>query len=282
MLEQIRAENEQLIAIVNSLLLLARADTGQMMLDLLEVDLSDIALACVERLLPLAHRSRVALATGDLPEVLARGDARYLGQMLTNLNAIKYTGGVGRRVHIDLVCEQHLGIVRVQEDGPGIAEEHLPYLFERFYRVDKARSPRQKSAMPGGSGPGRSIVQWIAQAHSGEVRVESRPSSCSLFAVRLPLARDAEQTRGWQHGAFSGWRANSSLPGCLQRCTQASPCAGSPGLATERARRTKPWLVLARILGLPGPVCAYADGDEICACALCLETLTLGSVPFSG
>lgn len=194
-LEQIRAENEQMIAIVNSLLLLARADTGQMMLDLQVVDLSDIALACVERLLPLAQRSRVALATGDLPEVLVRGDPRYLGQLLANLieNAIKYTSGVGKRVHIELACEQGgRGVVRVQDDGPGISQEHLPYLFERFYRVDRARSPRQKEAVPGdetpgGSGLGLSIVQWIAQAHGGEVCVESYPSSGSLFVVFLPL-----------------------------------------------------------------------------------------------
>jgi signal transduction histidine kinase len=106
-LEQIRAENEQMIAMVNSLLLLARADTGQMTLDLQVVDLSDLALGGVERLLPLAKASQVALATGDLPEVLVQGDPQYLGQMLTNLieNAIKYTSGVGGRVHIELACE---------------------------------------------------------------------------------------------------------------------------------------------------------------------------------
>src|SRR3989440_4629598 len=107
-LEQIQAENEQMAAIVNSLLLLARADTGQVTLDLQEVDLSDIALASVERLLPLARRSQMTLATGDLPEVLVRGDPQYLGQMLTNLieNGIKYSSGIGKRVSVELACEQ--------------------------------------------------------------------------------------------------------------------------------------------------------------------------------
>ncbi len=203
-LEQIQAENEQMTAIVNSLLLLARADTGQMALDMQEVDLSDLALACVERLLPLARRSQVTLATGDLPEVLVRGDPQYLGQMLTNLieNAIKYTSGIGKRVHVELVCEQgRRGIVRVRDDGPGISEEHLPFLFERFYRVDKARSHRQQGSTTrggpereraGGSGLGLSIVQWIAQAHGGDVRVESCPGKGSLFEVRLPLLKSAE------------------------------------------------------------------------------------------
>jgi signal transduction histidine kinase len=204
-LEQIQAENEQMAAIVNSLLLLARADTGQMTLDLQEVDLSDIALASVERLLPLARRSQVTLATGDLPEVLVRGDPQYLGQMLTNLieNGIKYTSGSGKRVHIELACEGECwGIVRVQDDGPGISDEHLPYLFERFYRVDKARSRKQKGseqnsqpgqAEPGGTGLGLSIVQWIVQAHHGEIRVESKIGAGSLFEVRLPLLSEAKE-----------------------------------------------------------------------------------------
>ncbi|TMC82447.1 MAG: HAMP domain-containing protein, partial [Chloroflexi bacterium] len=134
-LEQIQAENEQMAAIVNSLLLLARADTGQVTLDLQEVDLSDIALASVERLLPLARQSQVTLATGDLPEVLVRGDPQYLGQVVANLieNGIKYTSGTGTRVYVELACEkERWGIVRVQDDGPGISEDHLPSLFERF------------------------------------------------------------------------------------------------------------------------------------------------------
>src|SRR5437764_5053167 len=204
-LEQIQAETEQMTTMVNSLLLIARADTGQMTLDLQEVDLSDIALASVERLLPLARQSQITLATGDLPEVLVRGDPQYLGQMLTNLieNGIKYTSGIGKRVYIELANEQkRWGVVRVLDDGPGISEEHLPSLFERFYRVDKARSRRQKGLVqssmsdheePGGSGLGLSIVQWIVQAHGGEIRVESKIGAGTLFEVRLPLLNMAEE-----------------------------------------------------------------------------------------
>ena len=204
-LEHIQAENEQMTAIVNSLLLLARADTGQVTLDLQEVDLSDIALASVERLLPLARQSQLRMATGDLPEVLVLGDPQYLGQMLTNLieNGIKYTSGIGKRVYVELACEQkRWGVVRVQDDGPGISEEHLPSLFERFYRVDKARSRKQKEPVqsskpdygkPGGSGLGLSIVQWIVQAHGGEIRVESKIGAGSLFEVRIPLLSTVKQ-----------------------------------------------------------------------------------------
>jgi signal transduction histidine kinase len=207
-LEQIQTENRRLIAMVNSLLLLARADTGQTMLELQVVDLSDLALEAVERLLPLARQSRIALATGDLPEAPVRGDPRYLGQMLTNLieNAIKYSSGVGKRVHVELACEQERwAVIRVQDDGPGMSEEYLPYLFERFYRVDKARSRRdghtsgrsntREAEEPGGSGLGLAIVQWIVQAHGGKVRVESAIGAGSLFEVHLPRLDDQSMTK---------------------------------------------------------------------------------------
>jgi heavy metal sensor kinase len=191
-LEQIQAENEQMTVIVNSLLLLARADTGQITLHREEVDLSDIALASVERLLPLAQQHHINLATGELPELLVMGDPHYLSRMLMNLveNAIKYTSGVGKRVHVELACQDgRWGVIRVQDDGPGIAEEHLPYLFDRFYRVDKARARKQPTdgEEPGGTGLGLAIVQWIVQAHCGEVRVESSIGEGSLFEVRFPL-----------------------------------------------------------------------------------------------
>lgn len=199
-LEWIQNENEQMAAIVNSLLLLARADTGQIALHLQEVDLSDIALASVERLLPLARQSGIMLATGDLPELLVNGDQEYLSRMMLNLveNAIKYTRGKGTRVHVELAEKPgRWGIIRVQDDGPGIAEEHLPYLFDRFYRVDRARSHNKQGTLtdiaceeqPGGTGLGLSIVQWIVQAHGGEVQVESKMGKGSTFEVRLPLCK---------------------------------------------------------------------------------------------
>lgn len=199
-LEQIRTENEQMGTIVNDLLLLARADTGQIILHREILDLSDLTLTDVERLLPLARQSQIKLATGNLPELLISGDAHHLSRMLTNLleNAIKYTRGVGKRVYIELACEQpHWGVIRIQDDGPGIAPEHLPYLFDRFYRVDKARARKRQNTTtptddePGGTGLGLSIAQWVAQAHGGIIHVESTVGSGTLFEIRLPLFKEA-------------------------------------------------------------------------------------------
>ena len=84
--------------------------------------------------------------------------------------------------------------VRVSDNGPGIASEHLPHLFDRFYRVDKARARLEENGSPydiesGGSGLGLSIVQWVAQAHGGDISVQSEVGVGSVFEVRLPLVR---------------------------------------------------------------------------------------------
>ena len=182
----IRSENEFMSHLVNDLLTLARMDAGQMALEKTPLDLSDLALEAVERLAQLAERKNVRLETGDLPEALISGDRRYLLQMLSNLveNGIKYTGGEARRVHVETGLEGDSAWVRVSDSGPGIPPEHLPQLFERFYRVDQARS-RAAEDESAGSGLGLSIVQWIAAAHGGEVRVESAPGVGTTFEVRF-------------------------------------------------------------------------------------------------
>ena len=199
-LELVQTENTRMSSIVNNLLLLARADSGQIILHTQTVDLSDIALASIERLLPLAQKNKIVLATGNLPELLIQGDQHYLEQVMVNIveNAIKYTSGIGQRVFVELVEECGWGVIRVQDDGPGIAEEHLPYLFDRFYRVDRARSHNEqqdgysdleKDDEVGGTGLGLSLVQWIVLAHGGKVFVESEADKGSVFEVRFPLLK---------------------------------------------------------------------------------------------
>ena len=191
----IRSENEFMTGLVNDLLTLARMDAGQTAIEKTPVDLSDVVVETVERLTPLAARKEVRLETGDLPEVHILGDRQYLIQMVSNLveNGIKYTDGQEKCVHIETGTTDGTAWVRVSDTGPGIAAEHLPHLFDRFYRIDKSRTRPSdgdgdgdgQAEAPGGSGLGLSIVQWIAQVHGGEVRVESTVGVGTTFEARF-------------------------------------------------------------------------------------------------
>jgi signal transduction histidine kinase len=154
----------------------------------------------IERLAPLAAARQVTLAAGDLPEVIISGDRPALIQMLTNLveNGIKYSAGVdAARVIISVGSRvegrREIAFVRVSDNGPGIAPENVSRLFDRFYQVDSARS-RGESEENGseqassGSGLGLSIAQWIARAHHGDIRVESRPGEGTSFEVWMEMA----------------------------------------------------------------------------------------------
>lgn len=191
----IQAETNHMSRLVNDLLLLARADIEQTTLTPTEVDMSDVALEVVERLAPLAQQRGIELVFGELPELCVRGDRLLLTLMVTNVidNALKYTAGVGDRVQIgaDVVRrEKHnWGRIWIEDNGPGIADEHQIHLFERFYRVDVARH-REEDETTGGSGLGLAIVQWIAQLHQGEVHLGSTVGCGSCFELWLPLLRD--------------------------------------------------------------------------------------------
>jgi signal transduction histidine kinase len=203
-LRVIQSENEFMTRLVNNLLMLSRMDAGQTVLKMEELDLSDLALDVVERLAPIAKRNDVVLSTGDLPELKLFGDRQYLSQMITNLveNAIKYTQAPEKCVRIETgsrrAGQMDLGWLKVEDNGPGIPEESLPHLFDRFYQVDKARSrdsgngdnDTKQESDQSGSGLGLSIVQWIVKAHRGDVFVQSEEGKGTTFEITLPLMRD--------------------------------------------------------------------------------------------
>jgi signal transduction histidine kinase len=208
-LRVIQSENELMTRLVNNLLTLSRMDAGQAVFNFEELDLSDIALEVVERLIPLAERSGVDLTTGELLELKISADRQYLGQMIANLieNAIKYADGAEPRVRVRtglqrdaLDAPKGVGWISIEDNGPGIAPEHLPHIFDRFYQVDRARSHNAldlENAQPNGqatagSGLGLSIVQQIAEAHGGHVGVESELNQGSKFIVKLPLANSVQ------------------------------------------------------------------------------------------
>lgn len=200
-LKVIRSENQFMIQMVTNLLTLARMDAGQVVLHKQELDLSDVTLAVVERLAPLAMNEQVRLSVRDLPELIVMGDKQYLEQMLSNLveNAIKYSKGEDPRVQVETGSRDaergKQAWVRVVDNGPGIPPDDLPHLFDRFYQVDKSRT-RQDSETEAesqralsGTGLGLSIAQWIAQTHGGEIHIQSETGKGSVFEVLLPLVK---------------------------------------------------------------------------------------------
>lgn len=207
-LSVVQAENERMTHLVNNLLALSRMDAGQTELVREPLDLSDVTLEVVERLSPLAQEAGVHLFTGNLPELMVRGDRQFLGQMISNLveNGIKYARAGEPRVIVETGLDGRLpggqpaAVLRVRDNGPGIAPEHLGRIFDRFYQVDqaRARSPEQgesgekAGAVSSGSGLGLSIVQWIARAHGGEALATSEVGRGSEFSVRLPLISPGE------------------------------------------------------------------------------------------
>lgn len=193
-LQTVDAEGERMSRLVNDLMTLARMDSGQAIPQMEDVDLSDAAVEAVERMSPLADHQSIKLEIGEMPELPVRGDRQYLIQMVSNLieNGIKYSGA-NQTVKIETDSRRNgkgdLAVLRVSDTGPGIPPDHLPKLFDRFYRVDQARSRDvdEDSNSPTGSGLGLSIVASIVHMHDGEIHVDSKVNEGTTFEVTLPL-----------------------------------------------------------------------------------------------
>jgi two-component system phosphate regulon sensor histidine kinase PhoR len=183
-LKIIERNADRLDLLIQDLLTISALEAGRVKLDLQPVALRPVVEKVLGDLKPPADNKRVTLVN-QLPELTATADANRLEQVLANLvdNAIKYgrpqgTVTVGGRKAGDGMIE-----IFVQDDGPGIPPESLDRVFERFYRVDKARSREQ-----GGTGLGLSIVKHIVQNHGGTVRVESELGKGATFFFTLPRA----------------------------------------------------------------------------------------------
>lgn len=188
-LQIVDAEGRRMSRLVNDLMALARMDSGQTILQFEALDLRDIAREAMDRISSLAMEYGVRLEQRDLVPAPVYGDRQYLLQLVSNLleNGVKHSGS-GKTVWIDTTREGEWAILRVADNGPGIPEEHLGAIFDRFYRVDPSRSQNDNDlTSPSGSGLGLSIVAWIAHAHSGKVRVESKINEGTTFQVTLPL-----------------------------------------------------------------------------------------------
>lgn len=206
-LRDVAGEAERLGNLVSDLLILARADEGELPIDREPVRLDLLAADVAASVEPLAAERGIALHTEALAPATVVGDAARLIQVVMNLvdNALFYTDA-GGEVCISVAVSGSSARLEVRDTGIGIAPEDVPHIFERFYRADPVRS-----RMAGNSGLGLAIVDWVVRAHAGSVDVASQPGHGSTFAVTLPLAGPAARAEG------APTRDTSSVGGTAQR-----------------------------------------------------------------
>jgi len=183
-LRQILQEAERTTLLIEQLLELARADSGRGSLIMQPVDLPAVLRSVVSGWQQVAEARNLEFST-DIYKLDASvmGDATLLRRLADILldNAFKYTPSPGS-VRLALELREETAVITVQDSGAGIAQEDHEKIFERFYRVDKARSRGQ-----GGVGLGLAIAEWIVLQHRGAISVESRPGEGATFRAELPL-----------------------------------------------------------------------------------------------
>lgn len=193
-LQDIGEQADRLIRLSNDLLFMNRLEQTHLLLQQMErIDLKDFLGAVVEQIRPLATAKHITL-TEELPDNLTiKGDIDLLIRLFLNLldNAIKYTDKGS--VSIKAEPQSKIVSISISDTGLGIAAEHLPHLFERFYRVESDRTRGFGDDGVGGAGLGLALAQEIARAHKGIIQVTSAPGVGTTFIVKLPLhARQPE------------------------------------------------------------------------------------------
>ena len=183
-LTDVNKEIDRLNRIVSDLLTLVNIDSGAMKLNLSDLDISGLLQEQVKRLSPLARENGIELECTAGGAIVVPGDPLKLQQVIYNVidNAIKYTPR-GGEVHCSVARSGRMAVIRIADTGEGIPEEDLPHIFDRFYRVDKARSRET-----GGTGLGLSIVKQIVMSHGGTITPESTLGKGTTFTIQLPLA----------------------------------------------------------------------------------------------
>ena len=173
---------ERLSSIVRALLLLSQSETGQLVLQKSGFDLAEAVRDVADQFQIPAEGEGVRLLAETPERLPVQADRIQIDRLLSNLlsNAIKYTPA-GGEVRVRLNAEPSHATLTVEDTGVGIAPEHLPHIFDRFYRVPSA-DPHK------GLGLGLSFVAWIVKAHGGIVHVESHPGQGTRFTISIPAA----------------------------------------------------------------------------------------------
>lgn len=191
-LSNINAEAVRLSSLIGDLLALARVDEGKTHIQQEPVRLDMLVDAVMINAQPLADERNITVQKQIPGSVTVQGDEARLVQMIMNLldNAINYTEP-GGSVTLQVSEEQQHVCLIVHDTGIGMAEEHLPHIFERFYRID----PAHTSLEGGSSGLGLAIVKWIVHAHGGSITVESTPGVGSTFTIHLPAGPSSAEIK---------------------------------------------------------------------------------------
>jgi heavy metal sensor kinase len=176
-------EVEWMSRIVENLLTLSRNDAGEFQLDIQPIYLAELLRNFFGECKSLAETKGIEVFLDKLQDIIIPGDETWLRQMLLNIidNAVKYTPNEGQ-IRLSLELDGSFAKIQIKDSGIGISQEDLPRIFDRFFRVDKARSREMC-----GSGLGLSIVQWIVKAHQGRIEVASKPGEGSCFMIWLPV-----------------------------------------------------------------------------------------------
>ncbi len=187
-LQSISAETRRLSHLISDLLALARGDEGQVQWEDEPVRLDWLVESVVASAQGLAHERGIQLSVQESEPITLIGDETRLIQVIMNLldNAIRYTHA-GGHVQVSLSASASHAQLVVRDTGIGIAPEHLPHIFERFYRAD----PSRKRTGSSGTGLGLAIVEWIVRKYAGSVMVSSQVGQGSCFTVVLPLTPQA-------------------------------------------------------------------------------------------
>jgi heavy metal sensor kinase len=179
-------EFDKLTQMINQLLVLARAEAGEIQWADQAVDLSALTLSLTEQMEPVATAKEIRFNSHVEPAVFVRGDANWIEHAILNLfdNAIKFTAD-GGQVDVTLNVQNSDAVLRVQDTGIGISANALPHVFDRFFRAEPSRSKNVE-----GVGLGLALAKWIVEKHRGHIEVQSQIGKGSSFIMQIPTARE--------------------------------------------------------------------------------------------
>ena len=182
-LETISQESDYMSSVIGKLLFLARSDAGKEQLTFEDVELKGLITGLASNIEALAQDKGIKFAVDAKEELTVSGDKVKLRQLFINIleNAVRYTPADGH-ISVSLVKQESDAVISISDTGIGISPEHLPHIFERFYRVDKARARAD-----GGVGLGLAIAKIIAESHKGNIEVESELGKGTTFTISIPV-----------------------------------------------------------------------------------------------